>query len=490
MLRMVYLVLLLAVSSARAQDGRVPPRGRVAGIVYDSVNAAPLKGALVQLLREADAMATRTTTADSTGRFVFDTVSPGQWIIGALHPRLDSLAIRQFARRVEVKARGTSNVRLAIPGASTLIRQLCGAQTANDSLGVIFGTIQQASGDRTGAAGTLRVRWVDVIVSAAGIQRELTGFDLSTGDRGGFAACGVPSDARVQLQASIGPDSSGVLDLTTPLSGITRLDVFVGASERRTVETVVAVPDSGGVVHDTLRAAYLRGRGRLIAQVQSTGSRAITGARVSLWGSGLEGTTDSTGRVDLAALPLGSHTVEVRAIGYAPFRQIVDVLADEPAERTVTLERLRTLDTVRVTAARLMRNALFDATGFSQRRRSGAGTFLGPEEVAQINPLRMADLYASIPSMQVSQGGVYGETVQMRNNGRLCIPTMWVDGRELDFEQFNSLILPRDVLAMEVYRRIASAPPQFISARNLGYDCGAVVIWTGVRQKPVTREPQ
>jgi hypothetical protein len=490
MLKTLYLVLLLAVSSAGAQESRVPPRGRVAGIVYDSVRTEPLKGALVQLLRETDATATRTTTSDSAGQFVFDTVAAGQWILGALHPRLDSLAIQQFARRVEVKERGTSNVRLAIPGASTLIRQLCGAQTANDTLGVIFGTVQQVSGDRTGVAGTLRVRWVDVMVSTAGIQREVTGFDLTTGERGGFAACGVPKDARVQLLASSGRDSSGVLDVMTAASGINRLDIFVGTSERRLVETVVELPDSGVVVKDTLRTAYLRGAGRLIAQVESPGRGPIPGARMSLWGSGLEGTTDSTGRAELLTLPLGSHTLEIRAIGYAPLRMIVDVPANEPLEKTVTMERLGTLDTVRVTAVRLLRNAQFDATGFSQRRRSGAGVYLSPEDIANIDPLRMADLYASIPSVQVSQGGRYGETIQLRSNGRYCTPTVWVDGRETDFEQFNSLVLPREVIAMEVYRRLASAPPQFISARNLGTDCGAVVIWTGVRVKPVTRAPQ
>lgn len=78
-----------------ARDTSAPVTGtvRVTGTVYDSVRSRPLGGAVVQLVRAAELTAARSVTADSLGRFVIDSVTPGAHLVGFYHPLLDVLGV-------------------------------------------------------------------------------------------------------------------------------------------------------------------------------------------------------------------------------------------------------------------------------------------------------------------------------------------------------------------------------------------------------------
>ena len=60
--------------------------GRIRGVVIDSLLGAALPGAEVRVAR-----LDRTAVTDSTGRFIFDAVPPGEWPIALPDPSLDSL---------------------------------------------------------------------------------------------------------------------------------------------------------------------------------------------------------------------------------------------------------------------------------------------------------------------------------------------------------------------------------------------------------------
>ena len=166
-MRAVVALLCMVVAAGRlhSQEGKPVLRGRVEGTVWDSTRAQPLVGSVVQLINASDRSSSRSATTDERGRFRFDSLLPGGWIIGALHQRLDSLAIAQITQPVTVKSRGTTKVRLVVPSGGTLSQQVCRASPL-DSTGYLFGTLRRADGDRRPTTGTVRVEWLELLISA------------------------------------------------------------------------------------------------------------------------------------------------------------------------------------------------------------------------------------------------------------------------------------------------------------------------------------
>src|SRR4051812_34488145 len=72
----------------------------VAGLVTDSIGKIPLRGAIVQLA--PDSGAERHAITDSLGRFEFSSVAPGRYLIGFIHPLLDSIGLEPTIRAITV----------------------------------------------------------------------------------------------------------------------------------------------------------------------------------------------------------------------------------------------------------------------------------------------------------------------------------------------------------------------------------------------------
>jgi hypothetical protein len=99
--------------SAVAQAGTaVPiaetqPTATVRGAVHDSLAAAPLGGALVQLVAdERDATYGQSVLADRAGLFEFRDVPAGRYTLGFHHALLDSLGLEPIARARDRARRG------------------------------------------------------------------------------------------------------------------------------------------------------------------------------------------------------------------------------------------------------------------------------------------------------------------------------------------------------------------------------------------------
>jgi hypothetical protein len=86
------ILLLLAARTGESQTPATTSRATVSGVVYDSVALRPLAAATVQLV-DADNVAgtVRTSVTDSLGWFMFDDVADGRYLLGFLHPVLESL---------------------------------------------------------------------------------------------------------------------------------------------------------------------------------------------------------------------------------------------------------------------------------------------------------------------------------------------------------------------------------------------------------------
>jgi hypothetical protein len=201
-----------------------------------------------------------------------------------------------------------------------------------------------------------------------------------------------------------------------------------------------------------------------------------------LWGTGLETRTNADGAFTLTGLPGGTHTLDVRAVGFSPVQQPVDIVSGSQHAADVELMNLGiTLDTVRVVAQRVYTSKRQAA--FERRMKSGLGRIIDQAEIERRNPMFVSDLLRMIPGVAVMPSRYTSDDVFMRAHYRgYCRPSLYVDGvpvfNDPNFP-LNQLVSPMEIRAMEVYTRAVSTPMEF---QGVSRDCGAIVIWTGPRR--------
>ena len=468
-----------------------PPTATLRGTVYDSVAARPWAGATIQLVPTASPEASRSVRTDSLGRFRVDSLPAGEWLVGLMGARLDSLGVEQLAQRVTLRDKRTTRVTLAIPSARTLITRICGDSVARDSSGILHGVLRSTAPGRPGIAGMVRVQWVVYTLTRGRMARSLPGLEIATAPTGEFRLCGVPTGAMVRLRAWSGIDSTGILDVELDPTGIAYQELTVGSARRIAMPLIGRERDSAAVATATAAkipaeeallpasVPVLRGSGRLEGLLRGAGGQPVPNARVTVWGSGLTAMSGNDGRARLADLPTGSYLLDVRALGYEPHRLIVELIPDSTVTVAVRMEKLMLLDTVRIRALRAQTLGP-DMQEFSQRRKQGLGRFLGPEELERLNPLFIADIFRTIPSVRVQTGGMGGDQIFMRGGGltNVCTPDVYVDRARIFTEGgLDSFVPPSQIRAVEVYTS-TFVPPEY----NTMSGCGVIVIWTGPRR--------
>jgi hypothetical protein len=463
-LRLLLSVGLLAtVSVAGAQPSvvasrvatRVASGATVSGVVHDSLGGVPLAGTTVQLVDATDLVApARTAVSDSLGRFALDGVPDGRYVLGFLHPLLDSLGVEAPVRDVHVEGRRPVRADLAIPSAARLRAALCGARAARDSSAALVGVVRGA-GDHAPAAGVrVTARWSELSFTRRGVERRTPRLEVTTGENGWFALCGVPGGGAMTLVATRGADSTGVLEVQTPPAAFVRRELYLPAR--------AAGEGAAGSV--TARVSGL--------VVTAVGGRPLAGAQVEIGGTPVR--TDARGQWTLADAPTGTRMLEVRAVGFYPVRRTIDVVAGAAPER-VALSTLRAvMDTVKVMATRRG-----DRSGFEERRRTGAGRYITAEMIARQQVAQASDLLRNMGGVLVE-----GDVIRMRGVGGGCLPAVFLDGRLFDRvgpRDLDDWMRPDQVAAFEIYTA-NTAPPQFRQppgpANQDADPCGSIVIWT------------
>lgn len=490
--RSSWLVLLLALAvwlwpvSVTAQ----PPRpARLTGAVYDSTQRAPLVGAMIDAVDARDPLKLWSATTDERGEFTLDALPPGSYAVAVSHPRLDALGIRQLSRGVVLRAGDRERVRLGVPSAPSLIRRVCGDSMAAERSGFLRGVLRDVARGPLAVPGTIRLEWLELSITAAGIGRQIASLEARADEEGRFTACGVPAEGVLQVRAWHGADSTGVLELSVPFDGLLLRDLYVG--RRRTVALTLTDSTSGvtpvaagGSLADSsaLQVQVTRGDGVLRGLIRTADGAAVPDVRVAMWGTGLDVRSGPDGQFVLSDVPTGSHTLDVRAIGYVPLRRVVDVGADDGARLEVALERMARLDTVRIMATREERLATRLADFENNRRLRVTGRFITPEALAKQPPLRTADVFRLIPGVRVVPAAG-GDQVVMRGQSfsQWCTPELWIDGvRAVNTVGLDMLVNAQDVLAVEVYNSGAGVPAQLAGFSG----CGAIVFHTGMRERP------
>ena len=457
-MRLQPILFLLAFSAqpaiAQAPDAPRPPSGTsVSGIVYDSIARRPLADAMVQLVAaEGSPSFARAAQSDSLGRYLLSDVPDGRYMLGFLHPMLDSIGLAPPVREIHVVRQHPVRENLAIPSPGRLRAAICGATSREDSGAVVVGTVRNAHTDSPVEGATLTGEWIELSIRATGMMRKIEKLSATTGDNGWFALCNVPRDGIMELFAVHGADSTARIDVHVPNDGFLRRDMYLGIG--------------GDVAEGAIQTGNIRLTGTVVTAAEG---RPLTDALVSIVG-GPQARTNESGQWTIGNAPPGTRMLEVRSVGYYPERRPVNVFAGA-APVHITLSTLKAvLDTVRVTASRVTDQ---NRSGFMERRRSiGTGKFLTAEDIARRNPIFASDIFRSVSGMYVDTG------IRMRGAFGECSPALYIDGRpfppmaELTPDDINVWVEPKRIAAIEVYTD--QVPPQFQSGMA---GCGSIVIW-------------
>src|SRR5688500_17459235 len=156
------LVSLLAAAGAPPLHGQ-SVGGAISGVVYDSLARKPLPGALVQVVAvEGARHFSNSTITDSLGRYRLSNVPGGRFMLGFLHPLLDSLGIEPLLREVVVGANQSVRSDLAVPSPARMRAAICGAPDDSSRGGAIVGVVRDARGLAPLARVAVTVEWLEL----------------------------------------------------------------------------------------------------------------------------------------------------------------------------------------------------------------------------------------------------------------------------------------------------------------------------------------
>ena len=460
------------------------PRGaRVTGVVFDSMAMRPLTGAVVQLAlvpapgKIADV---RSFVTDTLGRYEFRAISPGTYLLGFQHVAVDSLGLHSPVQRIDVRTESTVRAPMAVPSPRAVIRAVCGRDGPKDSLSVLLGSVRHSRSDAALPGAFVSVRWGEVLLGRGGsMQRTTPIVDTWANDEGWFTAC-IPGNVQVTLRATHGTDLSGNVELGVPQHAILRRDIYVGAAEAE-----VRNPDSSATGRVSEDRIIERGQGELRGIVRALDGTPVAIARVALLSGLGETRTNEQGEFVLRGLPMGTHTIEARAIGYVPGQAIVDIVEfrQEVAQIMLLDVSAFLLDTVRVAAVRRLDAAARE--GFERRRKSGTGVFLDESVLDTMKAFSFKDLVRSIPAIRFTRGNFIDDSSRehvefMSGQGRQCLPEIYINGARLvsDKTDLDALVHASSVRRIEAYYRGVAIPAEFAS----NHACGVLAIWTAPRR--------
>ena len=304
------------------------------------------------------------------------------------------------------------------------------------------------------------------------MARQLAGASSRSSATGAYILCGLPMDLAAEVRASALRHEAGPVPIQTGSHLLVRRDFAVSLRDSATL----------AVVRDTLRAGVvdttgLPGSAVLGGVVRGPDGRPFPTASVGVLGSTASTVSGQDGRFVLTGVPAGTHAVLVRAIGFTPVTLVVDIATGGRFDTTVVIDkRPQTLAAVSVTA---MPNRA-ERNGFTERRRTGFGSFITKEDIERWGPVDLVDLVTIKPALR-RISTPRGDAIVMRGPVGVCAPSIFLDGWEVSFgggggmSDVSGFVQPREIVGVEIYTG-PIIPPQF--DRMVWTSCGSVVLWT------------
>jgi hypothetical protein len=456
--------LVLAAAAGAAPLG-AQSTGRLEGAVVDSAHSRPPEGGNVLAVRIDPPAHSAGGATDPRGRYRIDSLPAGRYMVQFASPFLDSLEITLPPREVEVAAGRTVRADFAIPSGRTLRAGACPGVALGKGTGAVMGRVVDADTDAPLAGARVAVAWHETTIDRATLRAETVerAGAVTTDSLGRYRLCGVPTDDWFVLQVQhAGRVGSDTRLLVPDSAGVTVRSMSLSMVESRPLV-------AEGMAADTTQPRPLSGTASVSGVVRGVGGLPLGEAQVRVLGAAGTALSDASGRFALGDLPSGTQVLEVRRIGYLLAQQPVELRGGRTVRQDVRLQRIVTLDSMRVLAQR-SRYREFEFN----RKANHFGKFFTTDSIESRHPLFASDLFRMLPGFKVSGFGldaVVGSSrgVSSLRGGAGCAANVVIDG--MAHQEIN-LINPYEIGAMEIYRPGEPGPVQY----NEG--CGVIVIWS------------
>lgn len=449
---------VLLARSAAAQGIR---SGRLEGTVTDSVHARPLAGVrIVAVGAGAGAEGRVAATSDSSGRYRFDSLSPGRYLVGLESALLDSLEITVAPREAVVAEGAAATLDLALPSAGKLRSAVCSGAALPADKGVMYGHAVDATTEAPLAGAVVTAVWRELTIDKKTLRPDNAQrvASVKTDSAGWYRVCGVPTGTRVSFVLQYRERSSPVVRAA--------VDDTLGILIRHlSLDTTGPIADSEAA--DTL-STNASGTARLAGVVRGTGGVPLASAELRVLGTRATARTDATGQYSLGSLPAGTQLLEARHIGYAAVESAFELRSGATVNGDVHLQRVVNLDSMRVVAVRSRYNEFNE-----HRRLTTFGVFLDPEAMSRQHDPWMSDVILKIPGFGIAGEGPNAKVVSSRGVGSFncASANIVIDG--VPNQSIND-VNPFMVGSVEAYREGEPTPPEFFDHKG----CGMIVIWT------------
>jgi hypothetical protein len=433
--RRAALALLVLSSSISPLAAQSPVAGRLEGIVTDSLRAAPYAGAIVRathLGSEPEVM--RSAVADRAGRYRFDALDAGTYVVSVSSPLLDSLEYGGPPHRAEVIARRTTRVELGTPSRHTLQAMACPGVTLPEGKGALVGMVTSTESDRPLPGAQIAVAWTELSIDTAA-QQVTSGqraARVAVDDAGQFRMCGVPMGEWLLVQVQHEGRAGAVVRTFVGSAGVAVRNLSFSAAGSR---PLAGAPDRA----DSSAGSLPGGDAVLAGTVLRTDGAPVPDAQVQVLGTAAAARTDAQGRFTVGRLPAGTLELEVRRLGFAVVRRAV---------------------------ARRLKYPDFE----SRRRFSIDGKFLDEDDLERRHASSLSEIVYTLPGFWVSGTGAGARVISTRTLllGGNCEANVVID--RVPDQRIND-VSPSQVAAIESYP-VRGAPMQYRAP------CGLIMIWT------------
>lgn len=441
-------LLLAARAVAQGTDSTAILRG----VVYDNlISLGPLQGAEVWI--EGTNHMART---DAAGRFELSALAAGRYTLTVYHPILDSAGLSVSPVVVDVAAGAAAAVNLATPTPAAAHHMLCPHDPGNNT-GVILGLVLDAASGKPLPDVTVTAHWTMYDIGEEqvhGVPREVAARSDASGR---VLLCSVPTDVQLVVQGQAGAGAVGMLLLDLAGRAFDRADLYLAAT-----------PVTG-----TITGVVRNQNGSLLA-----------GASVGAVGTEAHTVANELGGFTLRDVTAGSRIVEARAIGYPLTR----------AQATIHPGRTQLMDIVMGDSIPILEPVTVEAPyepylariGFNQRRNTAEGYFLDTADVHRSGAVRFEEVFRMVPGVRLRPNGTSLMVELQRGEGQIlnsslanyCPPAYFIDGVHFPLPPLQTPsvpVVPGEILAIEVYANLFSAPPQY---QRRDSACGVILVWT------------
>lgn len=413
----------------------------VRGVVFDSVVRAPLVGAVVRVATRDLLGSPVSAVTDSSGRFRITGLPAGRFLLDFEHDALDAYGLDAPLREFVLDTDTLVTVDIGVPSGAVVRTLHCGSTAAAADEGMLAGFIRDASGEHEFAGAMVTVSWRALALDSGSFHAVVQRARATARADGAYRLCGLPVDAPLDLQVAAPAARVLAGQILVPNAGVARQDIRLADS---------------ALVRG---AASLRGRA-----VHENGQPVATG-RAVLTALARE-VPVVNGAFVMTDLPPGTWALEVKAIGVEARTTLIDA-TEGPAgalvSATITLDdRRQQLDAVTVIGKPNRDAKVLD--DIMRRQRSSFGTVFLPGSVWLENAEHPADVLRAARGFDFrSSREIYGRPVG-RLGGTMCYAiAVYLNGAYFPggFEDLDNAVAVRDVLAIEAYPDVLSAPVQW-----------------------------